>query len=197
VLLEGITDAIAAPVTARRRRIGTVAGTKLGVLLLSVVALAVAAGNILLAGGKALCVIGLGRWRLGTLTEWRGTIRRGLCAIGGRGPFERRSTLRRGAAWRHFAGLARGILGTRSDTCWQRRGATRDVCCRVLTTGRGLACTRLAGSFRLRATSQEHQWKKRNQDATGHGDLQYRCVPTPRIPWSAGRKRQFHGVAGV
>lgn len=75
MLLEGITDAIAAPVTARRRRIGAVARAKLGVLLLSVVTLAVAAGNVLLAGSKALGVISLGRGRFGTLTEWRGTIR--------------------------------------------------------------------------------------------------------------------------
>ena len=191
MLLEGITDAIAAPVTARRRRIGTVAGAKLGVLLLSIVALAVAAWDILLTGGKALSVIGLGWWRLGTLTEWRGTIRGGLCAIDGRGTFWWSASWRR-TTWRRFAGLARGILGTRSGTCWQGRSATWDVLSRIWTARGGLACTRLARSFRLRTADQEHQRKEGNQDATGHGDLQYRCVPTPRIPWSAGRKRQFH-----
>jgi len=109
VLFEGIADTIAAPVAAWRRGVRAVPWAELRVLLLSVVALAVAARDLLLAGGKL--TLTWGRWsdlwrRLCTLTERRRTLR-GPTVYGW-------STVSwRVAIWRDFTWSACGILGAR------------------------------------------------------------------------------------
>ena len=112
MLLECITDAITTPVTAGSRGVRAVAWAELGVLLLSIVALAVSARNLLLAGSQLALTRGgwSDLWRcFCTLTERRSPLRR--TTIDGRG-----CVCRRVAVGRNLTRGACSILRTRRRT---------------------------------------------------------------------------------
>ena len=170
MLLECITDAITTPVTAGSRGVRAVAWAELGVLLLSIVALAVAARNLLLAGSQLALTRGgwSDLWRcFCTLTERRSPLRR--TTIDGRG-----CVCRRVAVGRNLTRGACSILRTRRRTLRNRRSTRRStgrrVSCWVGTT-RGWSTTGSAWRLGLRTADQHHQRKNSNQDSTGHSDL--------------------------
>ena len=162
MLLECITDAITTPVTAGSRGVRAVAWAELGVLLLSIVALAVSARNLLLAGSQLALTRGgwSDLWRcFCTLTERRSLFRR--TTIDGRGCVSSAA-----AGRRNHQGCLQ-ILRTR------RRTSGNVERTRLLLGWHHLRAEHHRERLRLglRTADQHHQRKNSNQDSTGHSDL--------------------------